>query len=84
MKRRALKAEEVGVSTKNEKYKKYLVEIKEKDGSISKIPVYGTDMQDALSRIVRHERFKNIQKSLDKLIVIGIILIIVVVTLILK
>ena len=43
-------------------YFKYEFEIKEEDGSITKIPAYGIDMQDALSRIVRHERIKRVKK----------------------
>jgi hypothetical protein len=43
-------------------YFKYEFEIREEDGSITRIPVYGIDMQDALSRIVKEEKIKKIKK----------------------
>ena len=48
-------------------YFKYEFEIREEDGSITKVPVYGIDMQDALSRIVREEKIKKV-KNIIKVI----------------
>lgn len=48
-------------------YFKYEFEIREEDGSITKIPVYGVDMQDALSRIVKDEKIKRV-KNIIKII----------------
>lgn len=48
-------------------YYKYEFDIREEDGSITKIPAYGIDMQDALSRIVKQERIKKV-KNVVKLI----------------
>lgn len=43
-------------------YYKYEFDIREEDGFITKIPAYGIDMQDALSRIVREEKIKRVKK----------------------
>jgi hypothetical protein len=43
-------------------YFKYEFEIREEDGSTNKVPVYGVDMQDALSRIVKQEKIKRVKK----------------------
>jgi len=43
-------------------YFKYEFEIREEDGSLTKVPAYGLDMQDALSRIVREEKIKKVKK----------------------
>lgn len=43
-------------------YFKYEFEIREESGSITKIPVYGVDMQDALSRIVKEEKIRKVKK----------------------
>jgi hypothetical protein len=48
--RRALKCTFVEKSKNNPGYLKYLVTIGEKDGTKHTQPVYGKDMQDALSR----------------------------------
>lgn len=84
MKRLALKAEKVGNSTKNPNYHKYLIEIIDKNGQIEKIPVYGKDMQHALSRVVRGYQLEGLKKSLDRILIIGIILVVTIVTLIFK
>ena len=64
-KRRALFCKLVGKSNSNEGYYKYLVTIGEKDGSIHNQPVYGRDMQDAISRLIKKEFTVKIEKKLE-------------------
>ncbi len=64
-KRRALFCKLVGKSDSNEGYYKYLITVGEKDGTIVKYPVYGKDMQGALSRLINKERTNNIEKNLE-------------------
>lgn len=42
---------------------KYEVTILSEDGEISKVPAYGKDLQDALSRVVHDDRVKKIEKK---------------------
>ena len=64
-KRRALFCKLVGKSDSNEGYYKYLVTIGEKDGSIHNQPVYGRDMQDAISRLIKKELTVKIENKLE-------------------
>ena len=64
--RRAMKCVLLEKSTKHEGYCKYMVTIGEKDGPIHKQPAYGTDMQDALSRLINTERTVKIEKKMEK------------------
>ena len=64
--RRAMKCVLLEKSTKHEGYCKYMVTIGEKDGTIHKQPAYGTDMQDALSRLINTERTVKIEKKLER------------------
>jgi len=64
--RRAMKCVLLEKSTKHEGYCKYMVTIGEKDGTIHKQPAYGTDMQDALSRLINTERTVKIEKKMEK------------------
>jgi len=43
-----------------------MITICEKDGTIHKQPVYGKDMQDALSRLINTERTVRIEKRMEK------------------
>ena len=65
-KRKAIHAElmkeSVAHSVKLEGWLKYEVTIEEKDGSTSRIPAYGKDLQDALSRVVHDEKVKTIEE----------------------
>tara|TARA_R110000824_G_scaffold99065_2_gene236094 strand:+ start:472 stop:864 length:393 start_codon:yes stop_codon:yes gene_type:complete len=54
--RRALDCQLVEKSKNNPGYIKYMVTIGEKDGTKHTQPVYGKDMQDALSRLINKER----------------------------
>ena len=42
---------------------KYEVEILNEDGSIEKIPAYGKDLQDALSRVVHDSKVEKIERK---------------------
>jgi len=42
---------------------KYEVTILSEDGEISKVPAYGKDLQDALSRVVHDDKVKKIEKK---------------------
>lgn len=42
---------------------KYEVELLNEDGSIDKIPAYGKDLQDALSRVVHDQRVDKVEKQ---------------------
>ena len=64
--RRAMKCVLLEKSTKHEGYCKYMVTIGEKDGTVHKQPAYGTDMQDALSRLINTERTVKIEKKMEK------------------
>ena len=64
--RRAMKCVLLEKSKTHNGYCKYLVTIAEKDGTIHKQPCYGTDMQDALSRLINTERTVKIEKRLER------------------
>lgn len=64
-KRKAINAELRKESKAFDGWMKYEVTVKEEDGSISKIPAYGKDLQDALRRVVHDEKVKTIE---DKVI----------------
>jgi hypothetical protein len=58
--RRAILCELARKSNSHPGYYKYIVDIKETDGSTAKHPAYGVDMQDALKRLLRSERNEKI------------------------
>ncbi len=58
--RKAIDCKLVEASKTNPGYFKYLVTIEELDGTIHDVPAYGKDMQDAISRLVWHERVDKI------------------------
>ena len=60
--RRALECKLVEKSKNNPGYLKYMVTIGEKDGTKHTQPVYGKDMQDALSRLINKERTIKVEK----------------------
>ena len=66
IKRKAINCVLERKSTSNPGYYKYNVTIKEKDGTIHKQPAYGTDMQDALSRLINTERTVKIEKKMER------------------
>jgi len=50
-KRMAICAQRLKKSKKYPKHWKYIIEVEEVDGTISTIPAYGTDMEDALASV---------------------------------
>ena len=64
--RRAMKCVLLEKSKNHEGYCKYEVTIGEKDGTVHKQPAYGTDMQDALSRLINTERTVKVEKKLER------------------
>jgi len=64
-KRRALFCKLIKKSDTHDGYYKYLVTIGEKDGTIHKQPVYGRDMQDAISRLIKKELTVKVEKKLE-------------------
>ena len=64
--RRALECKFVEKSKNNPGYLKYMVTIGEKDGTKHTQPVYGKDMQDALSRLINKERTVKVEKQFHK------------------
>lgn len=63
MKKKAIRVEYRKDSGSFPKWLKYEVTILSEDGTIEKIPAYGKDLQDALSRVVHDERIENIQNK---------------------
>ena len=64
--RRAIDCKLERKSNSNPGYFKYSVTIREKDGTVHTEPCYGTDMQDALSRLINTERTIKIEKKIEK------------------
>ena len=65
-KRRAIDCKLIKRSATHEGYCKYIVRIGEKDCTTHQQPVYGKDMQDALSRLLWHERTEKVVKVAEK------------------
>lgn len=63
--RRAIDCKLIRKSKSNPGYCKYEVTIAEKDGTTHKEPVYGRDMQDAISRLIWKERTYKIEKKIN-------------------
>ena len=63
--RRAMKCVLLKKSETHKGYCKYMVTIGEKDGTVHKQPVYGKDMQDALSRLINTELTNRVEKKLE-------------------
>ena len=61
-KRRAIDCKLLKRSTTHDGYCKYMVTIGEKDGTTHQQPVYGKDMQDALSRLLWSQRTEKLIK----------------------
>jgi|TARA_R110000796_G_scaffold185286_2_gene301840 hypothetical protein len=64
-KRRAIDCKLIRKSKSNPGYCKYLVTIAEMDGTIHKQPVYGKDMQGALSRLINKELTVKVERKLE-------------------
>ena len=46
---------------------KYEIEILNEDGTVEKIPAYGKDLQDALSRVVHDKKVHQIEKKAKRI-----------------
>ena len=64
-KRRAIDCKLLKKSDTHKGYCKYLVTIAELDGTIHKQPVYGKDMQGALSRLINTEITSKVENRLE-------------------
>ncbi len=64
--RKAIDCQLVEESQSNPGYFKYMITIQDKDGSISKHPAYGIDMQDAIKRLVRSENAEMVVKIVER------------------
>ena len=65
-KRKAIDCKLVKESSTYEGYFKYIVTVEDIDGSISKHPSYGKDMQDAIRRLVRSEHADKVVQVVEK------------------
>jgi len=63
IKKKAIHAELRKESKAFDGWLKYEITIKDENGDTSKVPAYGKDLQDALSRVVHDDRVKSIEKS---------------------
>ena len=64
-KRRAIDCKLIRKSKSNPGYCKYMITIAEMDGAIHKQPAYGTDMQSALSRLLKKELTVKVERKLE-------------------
>ena len=67
MKRKVLNVSYRKDSNTFEDWMKYEIEILNEDGSIEKIPAYGKDLQDALSRVVHDSKVQKIQRKAERI-----------------
>ena len=67
MKRKAIKAEYRKNSGSFPDWLKYEVTILSEDGKMSKVPAYGKDLQDALSRVVHDEKVEKVAKTTKRI-----------------
>ena len=65
--RMAIKAEWQRDSNSAPGFNKYFITIREIDGTEVKVPAYGRDMQDALSRLVKTERAEKLTEVSEKI-----------------
>ena len=47
-------------------FNKYFITIRDVDGTETRVPAYGRDMQDALSRLVKTERAEKLAEATEK------------------
>ena len=63
MKRKAIHAEYRKTSESFPDWLKYEITVLDENGKTEKIPAYGKDLQDALSRVVHDEKVEKISKT---------------------
>jgi hypothetical protein len=67
MRKKAIKAEYRKNSESFPEWIKYEVTILHEDGKIEKVPAYGKDLQDALSRVVHDDKVEKIQTKTESI-----------------
>jgi hypothetical protein len=67
MKRKAIHVELRKESQTFDGWLKYEVTIQNEDGSTEKVPAYGKDLQDALSRVVHDEKVQKLEKRTKRI-----------------
>jgi cell division protein FtsX len=67
MKKKAIQVEYRKTSESFPDWMKYEITILQEDGKTVKVPAYGKDLQDALSRVVHDDRVEKITKTTEKL-----------------
>lgn len=72
--RRAVQCDMVEPSKTSPGYFKYVITIREKDGSEHKVPAYGKDMQDAIERLIWTERVDKVNDKTITIVVISLFL----------
>tara|TARA_R110000744_G_scaffold108662_1_gene205698 strand:- start:2407 stop:2781 length:375 start_codon:yes stop_codon:yes gene_type:complete len=65
-KRKAIDCKLIRPSTSNPGYFKYEVIIEDVEGNTTTQPAYGTDMQDAINRLIWNERIEKVSKVSKK------------------
>jgi hypothetical protein len=70
--RRAIHCDLVEPSKTSPGYFKYLITIREKDGSEHKVPAYGKDMQDAIERLLWTERVEKVNDKTINIIILSL------------
>ena len=65
--RMAIQAEWQRDSSSSPGFNKYLITIRELDGTETRVPAYGRDMQDALSRLVKTERTEKLVETTERI-----------------
>ena len=63
--RRAIDCKIVRKSKTHNSYCKYIVTVADKDGTITKHPVYGKDMQNALKRLMNQEKTQWFENKIN-------------------
>ena len=64
--RRVVHVEMTKESKSYDGYLKYILTLEEIDGKKHKVPAYGRDLQDALSRVVHDARVETVEKAVIK------------------
>ena len=72
--RRAVHCDIVEPSKTSPGYFKYLITIREIDGSEHKVPAYGKDMQDAIERLLWSERIEKVNDKTIYIIILTLFL----------
>lgn len=67
MKKKAIHAEYRKTSESFPEWLKYEVTILSEDGNTTKVPAYGKDLQDALSRVVHDEKVEKLEKRTKRI-----------------